>query len=546
MRRMTVLLASMLIGVLGSFVAAPAAEATPAPIPAHLRLTVSAPVTVPPAGGGFGGAAEWDSTNITDVGASLKTSEILIDVGGGTAHRSFGIDLRAPTGQPFHLGHYFGDDPYGVRGDGSLNFSTASCDQVSFTILDLAVSGTTISRLDVQFQDPHRCSTPISGELQVGEPDPAPGLLAGVRSFSWGDVPVGTVSTQVVPVWFRNTATTSVTLGSAALAGPDPADFALALDTCSKHTLAPGAGCSMQALFGPRAAGLRSATVLLPAGSAVARVGLTGVGPEGRTVLLINSQPGDFVGAGLSSVITEAQAPMTVYHLGLDSFDASIASRPNLWSVSIRTPDGRPLALGTHPASNDPTGSAYTLNIEGYGRGCGGSVGSVTINQAVFDTDNAPVTFDATFSQTCVGSGGKFLTGEIAYRATNTPTAPTAPFVLRTGQNLLAGHAKTDFDGSSDTYRLAVGVDGRATIRDNDGPVLWATPTAGTGTSNRLQIFADGTLAILTSDNRLVWHVYPAGHQPGDFLVLQSDGNLVLYSPGYVPLWSSGTAQAPS
>ena len=490
------------------------------------------------------GPVEYDPTNVTSVGGYAHTDELSIAMGGGTANRSFALDLSAPTGETFHTGTYYGDDVYGVRGEGTLGEGSNSCPNVRFTIVDIASSGADITRLDVRFQTTcgytSNDNATIFGELQLGEPSAAPNVVIGARSFSWPDVPVGTRSPALLPLWFRNTGTTSMAAGAVTWSGADSSDFPILTNGCSGKTLAPHTSCSVVLAFAPRAAGARSANLTVPIGGSNVATVVAGTGPAGRTLLRVNSQSGDFVGGGKSYLITDAQARMQVATQGPGSFSATTQNASAAWWVTIEDRTGGSLAVGSYAATDDGSNGLRFL-VTGEGRGCGSSTGTVTIKQVSFDADHEPTAFDATFTQTCRYSTGASLTGEIAYRATTTPVAAGGPFILHSGQSLAAGSSITNGEGSA-AYRLAVTTAGRAVLTNSAGKVLWATPATAVAAHDRLAVKTAGNLALVTSSGSVLWTTASSG-TAGNLLVLQSDGNLVLYNAGYRPIWASQTAQ---
>lgn len=539
MRKVTVLGAALL-ALVGSFLLlAPAMAATS--LLSTVRVSVSTSLAPPSP---MAGPVEYDPTDITSVGGYARTNELSIAVGGGTANRSFNLDLRAPTGDTFHLGTYYGDDVDGVRGYGNLGEGSQSCANVRFTIVDIASSGTAITRLDVRLQT--MCgynsndNATIFGELQLGETQASPTVVTGARSISWPNAPVGTRSLALLPLWYRNTGATSQAVGTATWSGANSKDFPIVSDGCSRRTLAPHTSCSVVLAFAPVAAGTPSATLTVPIGGRNIGTFATGTGSPGRTLLRITSQAGDFVGGGLSYLITDAQTQMQVATQGPGTFSATTQNGASAWSVMVDDRTGEPLTVGTRAATSDGS-NGFRLQVSGEGRSCASATGTVTIKQASFGPDHAPIAFDATFTQTCRFSTGASLTGEIAYRATTTPVAATGPFILRSGQSLAAGSSIGNGDGSH-AYKLAVTTAGRAVLTDSAGTIRWATPAAAVATHDRLAVKTAGNLALVTSSGSVLWTTVSSG-AAGNLLVLQSDGNLVLYNAGYRPVWMSGTSQ---
>ncbi|MBV9822701.1 MAG: hypothetical protein JO144_10720 [Actinobacteria bacterium] len=539
--RKAMVLGAVLMAFTGSWLAL-AGPAAAADLLSTVRVSVATSLAAPSP---MAGPIEYDPTNVSSVGGYAHTDELSIAMGGGTANRPFSLDLQAPTGATFATGTYYGDDPDGVRGYGTLGEGSNGCSNVRFTIVDIASSGTAITRLDVRFQtvcgyDSNDNAT-IFGELQLGEPAPAPNVVTGARSFSWPHVPVGTRSPALLPLWFRNTGTSALAVGAATWSGANSGDFPVVSDGCSGRTLAAHTSCSVVLAFAPRAAGTRSATLTVPIGGKAVPTAVAGTGPAGRTLLRVNSQPGDYVGGGKSYLITDAQSRMQVTTQGPNTFIATTQNGSAAWSVTIDDRTGGPLTIGTYETADDAFHGVRLL-VTGEARGCGSSTGTVTVKQVSFDADHEPTAFDATFTQTCRNSTGASLTGEIAYRATTTPVAATGPFILHSGQALYAGSAISNSNAAAYAYQLAVTTAGRAVVTDSAGKTLWATPATAIAARDRLAVKTAGNLALVTSAGSVLWTTASSG-TAGNLLVLQSDGNLVLYDSGYRPIWASRTPQ---
>lgn len=418
------LLLAVVIGVCvvgGAVVVAPASSAVTTGILGTARATVT---TSPNAWQSFVGAVEYDPANITSVTGSATTTAVHVALTGGTGGRQLSIDLVAPTGSTFAPGTYYGDDPNGPHGSGMISESSAGCDFVQFTIVDLASSGSALTRLDARFQttcsyDSSNVDATIFGELQLGEPEPSSTLATGARSPSWPDVAVNSTSPATWPLWIRNTGAAAVSVGTLTRTGAQSTDFPIVSDGCSHTVLAAHSACSATIGFRPSAAGARSATVTVPVGSTSVSTTLNGTGSPGTTLLRMTSQPGDYVGGGKSYLITDSQEQV---HVGTDGPGeviegfTSYTNTDDYWTVQIGATGGAAMTVGTHNATRSGVSGTYVLDVNGQSRGCGDSTGSVTIKQVSFNADGAPTAYDATFTQVCTGSTAG-LSGEIEYHA---------------------------------------------------------------------------------------------------------------------------------
>ena len=271
-------------------------------------------------------------------------------------------------------------------------------------------------------------------------------------------------------------------------------------------------------------------------GTATLSTTLAGTGPAGRTLLRVNSGAGNWVGQGQSYLVTDAQTPMRVSFDSPYTFQGQI---PNDASWVFTLSSGALLTTGTHRLTDGDDGG-YSLNLGGYGRGCTIDTGTVTISQVTY-ANGQPENFDFSFSGSCgSGASNDTISGEIAYRATTTPVAASAPFLLHTGTVIPGGHSITD-NPTGTPITLAVTTAGRAVLTDGS-KTLWTSPATAVNADDRLVILADGQLALIRASGSVLWAT-PAAAGSNAFADVQSDGNLVLYTAGYVPVWATNTAQ---
>lgn len=80
---------------------------------------------------------------------------------------------------------------------------------------------------------------------------------------SFGSVNIGLTSAEQT-VTFGNTGATNLVMGTIAIAGTNPADFAVRSDGCSGRTLVPADSCAVGVVFTPSALNARKATLSVP------------------------------------------------------------------------------------------------------------------------------------------------------------------------------------------------------------------------------------------------------------------------------------------
>jgi hypothetical protein len=139
------------------------------------------------------------------------------------------------------------------------------------------------------------------------------------------------------------------------------------------------------------------------------------------TFLSMSSQPGDYIGQGLTHYFTPATAGFTPSYDGsLARFAVITPGYTEWWYVTIAAPPGQPLVAGSYANAvrAEFRGPGQPgLDMYGDGRGCNTLTGSFTVLHALYGPGNTVVQFDATFEQHCEGATPA-LTGEIRYDAT--------------------------------------------------------------------------------------------------------------------------------
>jgi len=103
-----------------------------------------------------------------------------------------------------------------------------------------------------------------------------------------------------------------VTVSRVALVGPDAGAFSIRADECTGKILQPGASCQVFVRAeGTQAGAKQAALQLARAGGGVTEVALSGTVRGGRTRFVMDSEPGDFIGAGRDITYTPADAEIT-------------------------------------------------------------------------------------------------------------------------------------------------------------------------------------------------------------------------------------------
>lgn len=203
----------------------------------------------------------------------------------------------------------FGGRPLGTGPSAATRFAIANVGTASMAIGTVALGGPNASQFQLgadhcsgaTLKPGEECTlnvifTPTeTGMLSatIGVPGQAPSTIAisgtGTKpalsvspgEANFGSRLLGTAPSAPRTFTVTSTGTATVQIGTAVLAGPGAASFALqpGTNTCSGAKLGPGQHCSLAVTFSPRAAGSQTATLQLPGGTPVA-VALSGSGTE--------------------------------------------------------------------------------------------------------------------------------------------------------------------------------------------------------------------------------------------------------------------------
>jgi hypothetical protein len=92
------------------------------------------------------------------------------------------------------------------------------------------------------------------------------------------------------------------------------------------------------------------------------------------------------------------------------------------------------------------------------------------------------------------------------------------------------------------TYALTMQTDGNLVLYAPGHVATWSTGTAGRNGAI-LAEQGDGNLVVIAPGNHPVW-ASGTGGRPGTVLQVQDDGNAVQYAPGHVAVWSTGGSTA--
>jgi hypothetical protein len=138
-----------------------------------------------------------------------------------------------------------------------------------------------------------------------------------------------------------------------------------------------------------------------------------------QNVLVLKSEPGDYIGGGVTRVITPADGSFSA--TAAPGFvTVGISSFPFLfWNASFAAPSGQALVPGQYlNAERYPFQQPHLpgLDVSGDGRGCNMLFGSFTVHESVVDAFGVVQQFAADFEQHCEGAAPA-LFGQIRFNS---------------------------------------------------------------------------------------------------------------------------------
>ena len=438
-----------------------------------------------------------------------------VNVSGGPYGDYYTLDVAAPPGQLLHPGYYPRAQraPFRESGHPGLDIygSGRGCNEVGgrFDVKDIKTGvGGAITRLWLTYEQHCENGTPaLFGEIQIGMSAPAGGLLAVPSDTWWPDVAKGAAG-NTVPMTFFDVGSGPITVSSAQVAGVAAKDFLVRSDECSGVTLQPGDGCQVYLRFVPTVAGPRIARLRLTTSTNLVKVQLDGFAIGGRTQLAMKSDPGDYIGQGLTYLYTPATDSIAVVggrtHVGggINAGDGS------WWYYDFVPPAGDILTTGaTYNATRYPfNGNGAGMDISGNGRGCNTLTGTFKVNSISVALDGTLRYVSISFVQHCEGSAPA-LHGTLDYRVPVGDVTPPGPVTnVSAVRNADGVHADVSWTKPGDPdFAFAI-------VRYLNAPFAPGTPNgsifgfAGGGTSTSIKIpkqqpFTAAVYAVDTSGN---------------------------------------------
>ena len=227
------------------------------------------------------------------------------------------------------------------------------------------------------------------------------------------------------------------------------------------------------------------------------------------TSLTMGSDPGDYVGKGLTYSYTLADGAFTAYknYRNGVTIDYTGLGYNHNWTLNFSAPTYGPLKVGTYAgAMRYGTQTVLGSGLEAYGDGAGSNelTGSFEVKKITYGANAAILSFWATFTQHSEGAAPA-LTGEIKYRvnATDLPVNQ-APGVLALAARRVAmgltGYAADDGLPSAVLTTTWSRVDGAGTVVFGNANVLNTTATFSLPGVQMLRLSASDGVLTTTFD----------------------------------------------
>ena len=214
----------------------------------------------------------------------------------------------------------------------------------------------------------------------------------------------------------------------------------------------------------------------------------------GETLLVLASQPGDYIGGGQQRVITTADADFFVSGNSTNSVSFSINdfNKPNpqytFWYVDFAAPSNTELSIGAYEGATRMPFQSPTepgLSVSGDGRGCNQLSGRFDILEVVRDPQTGDVIhFAADFEQHCESPSAPALLGAIRYDS-DVPVSIRVPPVIQVDTPL-------NYQGCAEATGPKGAMISLTAVQQAGGSYTfsWTTSTGKTGTGEHFRVHA--------------------------------------------------------
>jgi hypothetical protein len=472
-----------------------------------------------------GGQARLFHNGNASISVSGNAYYLTVGFSGGTLGDSFSADFAAAPGRKLHRGFYANAQraPFRETGHPGIDISGdgRGCNTIegSFDVKDIATGPAGgIKVLWITFEQ--HCEGGIAalfGEIRIGV-DARSSAAALPWVLHWPDTYPGAHGTPS-PIALLAPVGRSATVASVGIEGLHAGQFEIRDDGCSGKKVGAGQSCRVWVRFSPASGGPKFAALVFHLASGEKRTAkLEGSGIRGVTAFDLTSDPGDYIGQGLTYHYVPTNASLaggggrTLAWVGVSG------NNGDWWGGVFQAPTGDILA----PGSTYPNATRYPFNNggagldwSGNGRGCNTLTGWFAVDEIAFTEREEVRYLRIRFEQHCE-SADPALHGTLSYRVpSGDQTAPNAVGNLHAvrddRQITLSWSNPGNGDFAAVIVRRLTGAS--APIRPTSG-----IPTyAGTGTSASVNSGAATSFAVFALDDagnvsaRRVISVAPAG-----------------------------------
>jgi len=160
------------------------------------------------------------------------------------------------------------------------------------------------------------------------------------------------------------------------------------------------------------------------------------------------SEPGDYIGQGLSEVFSE---PSQIAISGKADFVQATVGDAGGWNLWFRAPEGQLLQPGVYrhaERASFATGRSPGLDVFGNGRGCNEVFGRFAVNQIRNDADGNVTALDVRFVQRCEAADAPALRGWFRYRV-----APLSYAFTSDPGDYMGGGVTRRYEGATTVFR---------------------------------------------------------------------------------------------
>ena len=169
-----------------------------------------------------------------------------------------------------------------------------------------------------------------------------------------------------------------------------------------------------------------------------------------QTVLILNSQPGDWVGAGLQQTFTQADGQFTALTIANGGIQVGFHTPDysHFWYVTFGAANSRKLVTNQYEGAQTFSVHSPThpgLDVYGDGRGCNLDVGRFYLSDIAFNLDGTVSRLAIDFEQHCTGAFvGPALYGSVRYNS----ASKIVPRLAVNGGSAMKGNSGTS-DGQA-------------------------------------------------------------------------------------------------